>query len=170
MNTYTQQTIIRWKKNLFILFLISLAIIGCIYINYGEIIDTIIVQQNIMLELFRLKTHFIIFRKEIALIPTNSLPIIVSTIGYYSVIFIYVLFLCWLMLFAFSSYIKMYQRLGQELFILFETIIITIVYIFSIIPGLNLWLAIVGGLVIISMIVLLFLYWFYNRLTRNEKR
>jgi len=170
MNTYTRQTIDNWKRNLILFLIIPIVLIGCIYINYGEIIDAIIAQQHITSGFFQLKTHLSFFQKEITPVPIMSLPIVVSTIGYYSVIFIYFLFLCWLILFAFSAYVKMYQRLGQELVILFEAAIITTVYIYSIIPGLDLWQSLVGGSVLVFVVIMLFLYWNYNRLLRNEKR
>ncbi len=170
MNTYKTQTLDNCRKSLILFFLIPIILIGFIYINYGDIIEVIIRRQNIMSELFQLKTHLSIFQEKITTIPEKSLPIVVSTIGYYSLISIYFLFLGWLILFVFSSYLKLSQRMNQELIILFETVILSAIYIFSIIPGLVLWLTILGGLFLISVVIMLFLYWNYNRLIRNEKR
>ena len=151
-----------YKRSLITLLTITLILIGCIYISYGEFFDNFFTTLNNPLKIYQLHTHLSILSGDLSPVSLSSLPQITASIGYYSVAFIYILFSGWLLLFATSSYLKLFQRVGSKIIILFELFILLAIYIISISPELNLWLSIIGYLIIAIVFVMLSLYWVYE--------
>lgn len=160
-------TINNYKRVLITLLTVPLILIGCIYISYGEVFDAIISQQLNSLKFYQLQTQLSIFNNEFLHVPLSSLPKTTESIGYYSVITIYILFLAWLLLFSISTYLKLSQRTGSKIIILLELSMILAIYIISISPNLNLWLSLIGYIIISVVLVMLSLYWVYEFKTKQ---
>jgi hypothetical protein len=146
-------------KSLITLFPIPLILLGYIYIFYGEVFDNAIIEHFNKLKLYQLQTQLSIFNNEVLHVPLKNIPKTTELIGYYSVIFIYIIFSAWLVLFSISTYLKLSQKVGFKFMILLELSLILSIYIFSISPGLNLWLFLIGYLIILAVLIILTLYW-----------
>ena len=154
--------IYNYRRSLITLLTIPSILIGCIYISYGEVFDGIIMQQTYPLKFHQLHVHLAIFSGNFFQVPLRSLPQVTASIGYYSVIAIYFLFSGWLVLFATSSYLQLSQRAGSKFIILVESALILAIYIILISPNLNLWLSLIGYIIISVVVVMLSLYWVYE--------
>ncbi|MCD4677064.1 MAG: hypothetical protein K8S18_13880 [Desulfobacula sp.] len=150
-----------YKRSLITFLTIPLILIGCIYICYGEVFDGIKLQQTNPIKFHQLHVQLAIFSGDFSQVPLRLLPKVTASIGYYSVITIYILFSGWLILFTISSYLKLSQRVGSKIIILVETVLILAIYIISISPDLNLWLSLVGYLIISVVLLMQLLYWVY---------
>jgi len=156
-----------YKRSLITLLTIPIILIGCIYISYGEIFDGIILQQANPLKFYQLHVHLAVFSGNLFQVPLKNLPNITASIGYYSVIAVYILFSAWVVLFATSSYLQLSQKTGSKFIILVESALILAIYIISISPDLNLWLSLIGYIIISIVLVMLLLYWLYEIKTKQ---
>ena len=156
-----------YKRSLITLLTIPIILIGCIYISYGEIFDGIIMQHHSPLKFYQLHLHLAVFNGDFFQVPLRSLPQVTASIGYYSVITVYILFSAWLMLFATSSYLQLTQRTGSKISIIVELSMILVIYIVSISPELNIWLSLFGYIIIAVVLVILSLYWIYEIKTKR---
>ncbi len=160
-------TINNYKRSLITLLTIPIILIGCIYISYGEIFDGIIMQHHSPLKFYQLHVHLAVFNGDFFQVPLRSLPQVTASIGYYSVITVYILFSAWLVLFAISSYLQLSQRTGSKIIIIVELSMALAMYIISISPELNLWLFLIGYIIIAIVLVMLSLYWIYEIKTKR---
>jgi len=156
-----------YKKSLISILTIPIILIGFIYISYGEVFDVIIAQQTNPFKFYQLHDHLSVFSIDSLQIPLRILPLTTTSMGYYSVISIYILFSGWLVLFAISSYLQLSQRTGSKISILFELSFLLLISIISISPKLNLWLCIFGFSIIVIVFVMLLLYWVYEIKTKQ---
>jgi len=160
-----------YKKSFITFLILPLLFIGCIYISYGDFFDKIIMQQTEPLKFYQLQVQLeIFFQFDNSQVPIRILPLVTASIGYYSVISIYLIFTVWLVLFAISSYLKLSKRAGSKIIILLEAVLILAIYIISISPKLNFLLSIVGYIIISAVLVMLSLYWVYEIKLSNEKK
>jgi len=155
------------RKNLLVLFVIPIILIGFIYIQYGDIFDGIILHHHNNLKFYQLHIQLAIFSGDFFQVPLRFLPQVTASIGYYSVTALYILFSLWILLFATSSYLQLSQRTGSKIGILVELFTIFTIYITSICPGLNLWLSIFGYFIITIVFIMLLLYWAYEIKTKQ---
>jgi hypothetical protein len=156
-----------YKRSLITLLSIPIILIGCIYISYGELFDSIIMQHHSPLKFYQLHVHLAVFNGEFFQVPLKPLPQVTASIGYYSVITIYILFFAWLVLFATSSYLQLTQQTGSKNSIIVELSMILTIYILLISPELNLWLSLIGYIIIAVVLVMLSLYWIYEIKTKR---
>lgn len=152
------------RKNLLLLFAIPIILIGFIYIQYGDIFNNYFFANNEMEGFCHLHTHLVIFSSDI------NLPCTVKNIGHFATVFIYLIFGIWLVSCLLSTYIHLSKQTASIIDILCETALLFICYFIFIMPGLNIWFSIVGVLLITTILVLLFLYWNYERMVSNEKK
>jgi hypothetical protein len=145
-----------YRRNLISLLSIPLILIGCIYICYGDVFDSVLLNNTGTSKIYQLYTHVLNFKSDL------PLPISVKSIGYYSIQFIYMLFSGWLISFLYSLYTRLSHRTGSMVDMLIELLLILFIYWFSISPGMNLWLDILIFLSITLGFILLFFYLLYE--------
>ena len=148
-----------WKRILNSLYIIPMVLVGCIYINYGEVFDSVLTQQNIISSFFELQTQLALFSNEFEQELLASLPKVVLNIGFYSIVLIYVLFIIWLIISTVSNYMKLSYGQGFKVLMLLEIITILTMFILFINPGLNLWLSLFVYLIIVFNVFLIVVYW-----------
>jgi uncharacterized membrane protein len=111
---------------------------------------------------YQLQSQLKLFKYTLTDIPSNILPKITSSIGYYCIISIYILFSAWLGLFVISSYMQIDRKIGSKILILIELALISTIFVVSISPNLNLWLSALGYLILSSFTLLLALFWVHE--------
>jgi hypothetical protein len=144
-----------FKSNLFILLAVPVVVLSMIYISYGKIIEAFLLAHPDIVKLYQLQTQINIFASRL------DLPIHVKALGYYSTIFIYILFFGWLVSHGYQSYKKLSHREGSKAAMLLETITILSIYILIISPGLLIWISLIGYCLITAIIVIIIFYWIY---------
>lgn len=152
------------RNNLLLFFAVSIILIGFIYIQYGDIFDNYFSANNELGARYHLQTQLMIFGSNI------NLPNTVKNIGYFSIVFIYIIFGVWLLSSLLSTYIHLSKQTASIFDILSEIALLYTCYFIFIMPGLKVWLSIIGVLLITTILVLLFLYWNYERIVSNEKK
>jgi len=156
-----------YKKRLIFLLIAPVLLIGCIYISYGELFDPIIMQYHSLFKFCQLHVHLAVFNGEVFQSQLIPLPQVTVLIGYYSVISVYILFFVWQVLFAVSSYFQLSQQSGSKISIIVELSMILAIYILSISPELNIWLFLIGYIIIAVVLIILSLYWIYEIKTKR---
>jgi hypothetical protein len=152
------------RRNFLLFFLIPILLIGFIYIQYGGIFDNYFSESPEIGSYYHLQTQLMIFSSNI------NLPNTVKSIGHFTIIFIYITFGIWLISCLLSTYIHLSKQTASKIEILVELVILIFFYVTLIIPDSKIWISVIGGLLIITNLVLLFLYWNYERIIRNEKK
>jgi len=152
------------RKNLLPLFAIPIILIGFIYIQYGAIFDNYFSANNELGGFYHLQSQLMIFGSNI------NLPNTVKNIGYFAIVFIYIIFGIWLLSSLLSTYIHLSKQTASIIDILSEISLLFTCYFIFIMPGLNIWLSMVCVLLISTILVLLILYWNYERMVSNEKK
>ncbi len=150
-----------YRKSLFILLVIPVIIISCIYINYGETIDLHLERNKTITKIYQLKTHYDIFKLDTEFSSMNPMPIIVMKLGYYSSIMYYILFFGWLLITAALTYLNLSFNKGSRSTMLLETFLLLVIFVIIVSPGLSIWLSILGFLIIAFLIAIILMYWFY---------
>ena len=150
-----------WKRNVIVLFTIPLILLGCIYIGYGEFFDALLADHNLSeTSIYQLNTQLSFFQNEISdAHEIIRLPEIVRNIGYNSVIAVYILLILWLISFSVSSYVKLTLGKGSKLLMLLELAFMTLVFTYSIKPGLSVVLYTLGYLLLFIFLLILVIYW-----------
>ena len=92
------------KRNVVVLLLVPLILIGVINITYGEYYEAIIGLKDLEhTSIFELHNQLRIFKNYVPL-STGRLPLAVRDIGYYSVLVIYIFLVVWIVAFSISNY------------------------------------------------------------------
>lgn len=152
------------RNNLLLIFAVPIILIGFIYIQYGDIFDSYFSGNKEIVNFYHLRTQLMIFNSNI------NLPSTVKNIGHFAIVFIYIIFGIWLLSSLLSTYIHLSKQTASIIDILSEIALLFTCYFIFIMPGLNIWLSIVGVLLVTTILVLLFLYWNYERIVSNEKK
>lgn len=151
------------NSNLLILFAFPILILVIIYINFGTIISAFLLNNPNLCKVWQLHSHILIFSSDI------RLPFNVKALGFNVTVFIYLLFWGLLLTNIYLCYNALSNNKGLKLEMVLKTILILAIYMFSIIPGLNIWLTIFGYLIIICTFSLISLYWMYKK-SLNERK
>jgi len=149
------------KRNIVVLLIVPLILIGFINITYAQFFDAIIETQNLeQTSIFELNTQIRIFKDDFRVdLPNGNLPLAVRDIGYNSVFCIYILLLLWIVTFSISNYVKLSLRQGSKFLILLEILLMVVVYTFSVKPGMRFLFSLLGYLVFIMLLTILLFYW-----------
>ena len=89
----------------------------------------------------------------------SPLPNVVRAIGSSAIQLVYILLLFWLIFFSLASYKKLAYRIGFKFLIFLELLLLFGIFIFSVSPGLEVALTIVGYLVFTNLLLILVFYW-----------
>jgi len=143
-------------NNLILLLILPLAVISIIFINYGDAIDKVLSKNPELFKLFQLKTQLLVLSYEI------DMPSHIKSLGYDSVIFLFLLFFSWLLTHSFFCYLQLSQQSGSKARLLFETILLLLIFIFIVSPNLSLTIIVLGYSAIVAQIILIALYWGYS--------
>lgn len=161
MNSSINQ-INNWKRNLVPLLAIPIIILGFTYISYGNIFDKILSQQIISSRFFQLNTQLLIFKNEYDVIILDNLPLTVLKIGHYSVLLTYILFFFWILVYTISTYAYLAFRKGMKFLMLLELMAILAIFIYSVNPGLDMWISIAIYSIISVNFLILLAYFLYD--------
>ena len=149
------------KRNIVVLLIVPLILIGIINITYAQFFDAIIEKQNLeQTSIFELNTQFQIFKNDFRVdLSKGNLPLVVRDIGYNSVFCIYILLVFWLASFSISNYVKLSLRQGSKFLILLEILLMVVVFTFSVKPGMGVLFSLLGYLIFLMLLTILLFYW-----------
>lgn len=148
------------KLILLVISIIPITIISCIYIGYGEIMESNIEGGTAFIRIHQLKMHYDFFKDLIIL------PAVVKNLGYYSIVSLYSLYFIWFILSFTLAYKELSNHTGSTVIILFELITLATLFIYSINPGLNRWLSVLIFFLLIIYLIMTLLYWYYRRFNK----
>lgn len=157
------ETASKWKRAFLILSMIPIILIGIVYIVYGSIFNSLIVENTTLLDFFKLSNQLTLFSSEL------SLPIIVKSLCNFSIITLYIIFILWLCLHTIINYLKLSQHTGCKIDLIIELLIIAILY-FLIISPISIISYLLGCIILIINLALIVIYWIYQIKDSNEKR
>lgn len=143
-------------NNLILLFILPLAVVSIIFINYGDVIDKVISKNTELFKLFQLKTQLKVLTYDI------EIPVHVKSLGYDSVIFLILLFYTWLLTHTLYCYLELSQQSGSKARLVLETILLLLLFIFIVSPNLPLSIIVLGYSALAAQIILIALYWGYS--------
>ena len=153
----------KWKRAFLILSMIPIILIGIVYIVYGSIFNSLIVENTTLLDFFKLSNQLTLFSSEL------SLPKIVKSLGNLSIITLYIIFLLWLCLHTIITYLKLSRHTGSKIDLIIELLIIAILY-FLIISPISIISYLLGCIILIINLALIVIYWIYQMKDSNEKQ
>lgn len=153
----------KWKRAFLILSMIPIILIGIVYIVYGSIFNSLIVENTTLLDFFKLSNQLTLFSSEL------SLPKIVKSLGNLSIITLYIIFLLWLCLHTIITYLKLSRHTGSKIDLIIELLVIALLY-FLIISPISIISYILGCIILIINLALIVIYWIYQIKISNEKR
>ena len=153
----------KWKRAFLILSMIPIILIGIVYIVYGSIFNSLIVENTTLLDFFKLSNQLTLFSSEL------SLPKIVKSLGNLSIITLYIIFLLWLCLHTIITYLKLSRHTGSKIDLIIELLVIALLY-FLIISPISIISYILGCIILIINLALIVIYWIYQIKDSNEKR
>lgn len=151
------------KKTLLIIAIVPVIIIGSSYVFYGEAFDDYFSEHQFELNYYQLNENYKVFNSDI------QIPNVVKDIASDSLGLLYLLFGLWIILHLVTSYFKLSRNIDSKIAMTAESLVIFLIYIYLIMPGLSIWITTIGGVLIISNLILILLYWRYEKLARNEK-
>lgn len=157
------ETASKWKRAFLILSMIPIILIGIVYIVYGSIFNSLIVENTTLLDFFKLSNQLTLFSSEL------SLPIIVKSLCNFSIITLYIIFILWLCLHTIINYLKLSQHTGCKIDLIIELLIIALLY-FLIISPISIISYLLGCIILIINLALVVIYWIYQIKISNEKR
>lgn len=143
-------------NNLILLLLLPLTAISIIFINYGNEIDKVLSINPLLFKLFQLKTQLTVLSYDL------ELPSHVKSLGYDSIIFLIILFFTWLFTHSIFCYLQLSQQSGSKARLVFETILLLLIFIFIVSPNLPLAIIVLGYSALAAQIILIALYWGYS--------
>ena len=135
--------------------LLAIIWIGVIYIIYGIELDPFFAKNVSFIEFFKLPNQFKFFSSCVLL------PIVVNKLGYVSVIMLFITFTIWIFLFSIVSYLRLSQQIANKTELTLELILISLIYFFIVSPE-NIFLYIIGCIIIALNFVLVAIYQIYE--------
>jgi hypothetical protein len=142
-------------KNLILLLILPLTVISIIFINYGEVIEKILLKNPVLFDLFQLKT-------QLKVLSEIDIPSQVKSLGYDSVIFIILIFFIWLFNHTLYCYLQLSYKTGSRVLLFFETILLLLLFIFIVSPHFSLLFIVLGYSLLAIQIILIGLYSVYS--------
>ena len=151
-----------WKRSFLFLSMIPIVFIGIIYIIYGNVLNSILVDKNSIVYFCKLSNQYSLFKSNI------ELPLIVRFLGRLSIILLNTTFVLWLCFHIVISYLKLSQQLAYKTELLIELFLISLIYFFIISPS-SIVLYILGCIVLLMDLVLILFYWIYEYQIRSNR-
>lgn len=149
-----------WRRSLLTITLVPILLLGHLFINNAHIFDSKLDGQNSILQFFNLPYLLSQFDS------IDSLPTLHKFIGKICSGALIGLFYVWLILFTTNNYLKLSHQIGSKFYLLFELILISIVYVNFVTPS-SLIFSIAGFLIIGFNLALIILYWIYDFKTKK---
>lgn len=144
-----------FAKNMVLLLIFPLIVISFVFINYGEEIDKVLLRNPSLFKLFQLKT-------QLKVLSEIEIPSHIKSLGYDSVIFIFILFFSWILTHSFYCYFQLSRNEGSKSLLFFETMLLLLIFIFIVSPHLSLMIIVIGYAFLAVQIILIGLYWGYS--------
>ena len=151
------------NSNLLLLFAFPVLVLIMIYISYGTIIGSFLQNNYNLCKVWQLNSLILTFSSDI------DIPFHIKALGFNAAIFIYMLFVGLLISHLYLTYDSLSSNEGSKLELVLKTILVLLIFIFSIRPGLNIWIALSGYFIIVCIFLLIFLYWIVEKKTLDEK-
>jgi len=149
------QEINNWKKTLLILSLLPIILLGIIFITYAGSFDVFFANTKTLTGFFRLSNQLLLFNS------ITSLPLIITSIARISILWLYITAFIWMSIFSVTTYLKLSYQLDFKIKLTIELLLISYIYLFIVSPT-NIFLFILGCLILLANLVLIIFYWIYE--------